>query len=178
MAGSKKLFRTPMLQPRVQRYVEVKSQESPASKICLVQVHPKGEPHNTKKMYAIIDDQSNQSLAKTEFFDMFAIQGTTTPYTLKTCAGVTQVSGRRVSDYVVQSIDGKMSFPRPTLIECNAIPNNKKEIPTAEAASHHPHLKAIAAEIPPLDQEADILLLIGRNLLRVHKVRKHMWQTQ
>ncbi|XP_055017007.1 uncharacterized protein LOC129411103 [Boleophthalmus pectinirostris] len=144
------------------------------SKICLVQVHPKGEPHKTKKMYAIIDDQSNQSLAKTEFFDMFAIQGTTIPYMLKTCSGVTQVSGRRACDYVVQSFDGKMSFPLPMLIECNDIPNNRDEIPTTEAASHHPHLKAIAGEIPPLDPHADILLLIGRNLLRVHKVRKQI----
>lgn len=144
------------------------------SKICLVQVHHRGEPHNTKKMYAIIDDQSNESLAKTEFFDMFAIQGSTMPYTLKTCSGVTQVSGRRACDYVVQSFDGKMSFPLPMLIECNAIPNNKDEIPTAEAASHHPHLRAIAAEIPHLDPDADILLLIGRNLLSVHKVRKQI----
>lgn len=37
-------------------------------KICLVQVYPKGQPHNIRKMYAIIDDQSNQSLARTEFF--------------------------------------------------------------------------------------------------------------
>lgn len=144
------------------------------SKICLVQVHPKGEPHNAKKMYAIIDDQSNQSLAKTEFFDMFAIQSKTSPYTLKTCAGVTQVNGRRACDYVVKSFEGKMSFHLPTLIECNAIPNNREEIPTAKAASHHPHLKAIAAEIPPLDPQAEILLLIGRNLLTVHKVRKQI----
>lgn len=47
-------------------------------------------------------------------------------------------------------------------------------MPTAEAALHHPHLKAIAAEIPPLDPSADILLLIGRSLLRVHKVREQI----
>lgn len=67
-----------------------------------------------------------------------------------------------------------MSFPLPTLIECNAIPNNREEIPTAEAALYHRHLKAIATEIPPLDPSADILLLIGRNLLRVHKVQEQI----
>lgn len=41
------------------------------SKICLVQVYPKGQPHNIRKMYAIIDDQSNQSLARSEFFNIF-----------------------------------------------------------------------------------------------------------
>lgn len=39
------------------------------SKICLVHFFPEGQRHNIKKMYAIIDDQSNLSLAKTEFFD-------------------------------------------------------------------------------------------------------------
>lgn len=37
------------------------------SKICLVQVYPKGQRDNIRRMYAIIDDQSKQSLAKTEF---------------------------------------------------------------------------------------------------------------
>lgn len=43
------------------------------SKICLVQVYPKGQRDIIKRIYAIIDDQSNQSLAKTEFFDIFNI---------------------------------------------------------------------------------------------------------
>lgn len=74
---------------------------------------------------------------------------------------------------MVEAIDGKMSFPLPTLIECNIIPNNREEIPTPEVAQHHHHLRSIASDIPPLDANADILLPIGRNLLRAHKVRKH-----
>ncbi|KAI3354716.1 hypothetical protein L3Q82_004500, partial [Scortum barcoo] len=145
------------------------------SKICLVHVFPEGQRHNTKRMYAIIDDQSNLSLAKTEFFDMFDIQGTVEPYTLKTCAGITETSGRRACGYTVESADGKMNFPLPVLIECNAIPNNREEIPTPEAARHHHHLRSITAEMPPLDPDVDILLLIGRNLLlRAHKVRKQL----
>ena len=60
----------------------------------------------------------------------------------------------------------------PTLIECNNIPTDKAEIPTPEAALHHHHLKRIACDIPPLDSEAQILLLLGRDILRVHKVRE------
>lgn len=143
------------------------------SKICLVHVFPEGQQHNIKKMYAIIDDQSNLSLAKTEFFDMFDIQGTIEPYTLNT-AGITETSGRRACGYTAESAGGEMSFPLPVLIKCNAIPNNREEIPTPEAAQHHHHLRSIAAEIPPLDPDADILLLIGWNLLRAHKVRKQL----
>lgn len=39
-------------------------------------------------MYAILDEQSNVSLARAEFFDMFNVDNTLEPYTLKTCAGV------------------------------------------------------------------------------------------
>lgn len=146
--------------------------EKSCSKICLVHVFPEGQRHNIKRMYAIIDDQSNLSLAKKSFFYMFKTQGTVEPYTLKTCAGISKTSGRRACGYTVESADGKLNFPLPALMECNAIPNNRKEILTPEAACQHHHLMSVAAEIPPLDPDVDILLLIGRNLLRAQKVRK------
>lgn len=87
------------------------------SKICLVQVYPKDQLNDIRTMYTIIDDQSNQTLARTEFFDIFNIQVTTSPYTLKTCAGVMQVTGRRAC-YIVTSF--------VFLFQCNAIPNNRE----------------------------------------------------
>lgn len=38
------------------------------SKICLVRVYPKGSPEAAVKMYAMLDDQSNRSLVRSEFF--------------------------------------------------------------------------------------------------------------
>lgn len=70
---------------------------------------------------------------------------------------------------MVESADGKVHL-LPILIECNVIPNNREEIPTPEA-SYHPHLKAVAAEIPPPDISAEILLLLGRDIIRAHKSR-------
>ena len=58
----------------------------------------------------------------------------------------------------------------PTLIECNGIPQDK-EIPTPEIAREHPHLISIAVEIPPLDKETKIQLLIGRDVPELLKVR-------
>jgi len=60
----------------------------------------------------------------------------------------------------------------PTLTECNEIPNDRSEIPTPEAAYHHQHLRQISTEIPPLDLDADILLLLGRDIIRAHRIRK------
>ena len=122
-------------------------------------------------MYAILDDQSNRSLARSEFFDVFKISGRSYEYTLKTCAGLKETAGRRAIGYTIESLDKKLSFPLPTLLECNEVPDNRAEIPTPDAARHHTHLKRIADEIPPLDPDANILLLLGRDILRLHKVR-------
>ncbi|XP_038155640.1 uncharacterized protein LOC119792876 [Cyprinodon tularosa] len=144
------------------------------SKIILVNVYPAGHKEQTKRMYAILDEQSNRSLARSQFFELFQIQGASYPYTLKTCAGLTGVSGRRAGGFMVESINEQLSLPLPTLLECNDIPNNRSEIPTPQAASHHAHLQRIADKIPPLDSDADILLLLGRDVLRVHKVREQV----
>ncbi|KAJ8346546.1 hypothetical protein SKAU_G00279470 [Synaphobranchus kaupii] len=131
----------------------------------------RGHPDKKKKMYVILDDQSNLSLARSAFFEIFGIQGNASPYTLKTCSGTTDTTGRRVSSFVVESADGEVHLLLPTLIECNLIPNNREEIPTPEAASCHSHLKAVAAKIPPLDPSAEILLLLGRDIICAHRVR-------
>ncbi len=144
------------------------------SKICLVQVYPKGKRENAVKMYAMLDDQSNRSLAKSEFFEHFRINSSASPYSLKTCAGITDRAGRRADGYQIEPVHGGVSLPLPTLIECNEIPDNRLEIPTPDAARHHPHLKSIAQEIPELDEKAQILLLLGRDILRIHKVRKRV----
>lgn len=141
------------------------------SKICLVQVYQKGKRENAVKMYAMLDDQSNRSLAKSEFFEHFHINSSASPYSLKTCAGITDTAGRRADGYQIEPVHGGVSLSLPTLIKCNEIPDNRSEIPTPNAARHHPHLKSITEEIPELDEKAQILLLLGRDILRVHKVK-------
>lgn len=111
------------------------------SEICLVDIYPTGCPKEIKRIYVILDDQSNRSLAKAEFFEMFSIQGTTSPYTLKTCAGTKEAAGRRAYGYTVESVDGKVNIPLPTLVECNDVPNNQEEIPNPEVALHQKHLR-------------------------------------
>uniref|UniRef100_A0A8C5WIB5 Large ribosomal subunit protein uL6 N-terminal domain-containing protein n=1 Tax=Leptobrachium leishanense TaxID=445787 RepID=A0A8C5WIB5_9ANUR len=142
------------------------------AKICLVNIYHQDHPGKSAKVYAILDDQSNRSLARTELFDLFNIKGDSYPYTLGTCSGITEVSGRRASGIIVASLGGNLELP--PLVECNHIASNKQEIPTPEAALHHPHLKAIANEIPTLVKNADILILLGKDILRVHKVRQQI----
>lgn len=125
-------------------------------------------------MYAVLDEQSNKSLAKTKFFNLFEVKASSNPYTLKTCSGKTETSGRRAANFIIESMDGKLQLPLPTLIECDMVPDDRTEIPSPEIAHHHPHLQPVANKIQPVDQDAPILLLLGRDILRVHKVREQI----
>lgn len=71
------------------------------SKICLVKAYLAGKREKAVKMYVVLDEQSNKSLAKTEFFSLFNINDNSAPYTMKTCSGVTETSGRRAVNFMV-----------------------------------------------------------------------------
>ncbi|XP_029701357.1 uncharacterized protein [Takifugu rubripes] len=73
------------------------------AKILLVKVYPAGEKEKAVKMYAVLDEQSNKSLAKSDFFDLFNIQTNSTPYTLRTCSGKIDTSGRRGTNFILES---------------------------------------------------------------------------
>lgn len=109
------------------------------SKICLVRVYPVGRKEKATKMYAVLDEQSNKSLAKTEFFNLFDVKASSAPYRLKTCSGTTETSGRRAGNFIIESMDGKLQLPLPTLIECDMMPDDRTEIPCQDVARHHPH---------------------------------------
>lgn len=54
------------------------------------------------------------------------------------------------------------------------VPDDRTEIPSPEVTHYHPHLRSVAGKILPVDQNALILLLLGRDILRVHKVREQI----
>lgn len=97
-----------------------------------------------------------------------------TPYTLKTCSGSLETSGRRATNFIIESMDGKLKLTLPSLIECDMVPDDRTEIPSLEVVHYHPHLWPAASQIPPVHQDAPILLLLGKDLIRVHKVREQI----
>ncbi|KAI2661156.1 hypothetical protein H4Q32_030204 [Labeo rohita] len=144
------------------------------AKMCLMHVFPREQRERAIRMYAIIDDQSNRSLAKGEFFQIFGIQSNPSLYLLRTCAGSMETAGRKAVGFQIETLDGKTCLDLPPLIECNEIMSNRSEIPTPEVALAHPHLKTVAQFIPKLDPDAQILVLLGRDMIRVHKVRQQI----
>ena len=99
------------------------------SKICLGKVYHKSCPDKAIKAYIVLDDQSNRSLARSSFFDLFNIQCESYPYLLRTCSGTVETFGRRAEDFMVEALNGKVTIPLPPLIECNNLPDNRAEIP-------------------------------------------------
>ena len=140
------------------------------SKMALVKVFVNDRPQDSVTVYAILDDQSNHSLARTDLLDQLGISTAPEPYRLSSCAGVTEEAGRTARGISVQSLDGRTLHKLPPVIECNNIPQNIHEIPTPEVARAHKHLHGIADQIYPLNPEAKIQLLIGRDLPEAHLV--------
>lgn len=120
-------------------------------------------------MYALIDDQSNRSLARSEFFDLLNVYSEPKSYTISSCSGTIPKWGRQVKGLIVESWDSTQTLNLPAITECDNIPWNRNEIATPEIAQHYPHLVDIASEIPPLS-EAPVLRLLGRDLLEAHHV--------
>ncbi len=124
-----------------------------------------------KLWYAIIDDQSNRSLVTSEFFTHFDIDSESTEYSLSSCSGCVTSSGRRATGYIVESLNGDTQLSLPTLIECDQIPNIREEIPTPDVARNHAHLHDIAnLRFPKLNDQSEISILIGRDLIEAHHV--------
>lgn len=83
-----------------------------------------------------------------------------------------RIVGRRAHGFIIKSSDKKLNLPLPTLLECNQVTNNHSEIPIPDAARYH--LKRMAEQIPSLNPNTNILVLLGRDILRVHKVSEQI----
>ena len=140
------------------------------AKTLLVNIHHVDNPEKVFRTYAIIDEQSNRSLATSGFFNFFGVQGPEIQYELTSCSGHSTQNGRRSTGFIISSLNGKSSLRLPPLIECDYIPNNLDEIPTPEVARSYKHMRDIEEEIPPLDQDAEITMLVGRDLLPAHHI--------
>lgn len=128
------------------------------AKIVPVRISTISNPRKSMLVYAIIDDQSNRSLATSSIFDYVQDDGGDISYTLVSCSGTVSATGRVGTGYTVESVDGICQLEFPELIECNDLPINREEIPSREVALQYSHLNCIASEVPPLFEAANIKL--------------------
>ncbi|XP_069114175.1 uncharacterized protein [Argopecten irradians] len=138
------------------------------AKIVLVNVFHRDRPTERVRLYAMIDDQSNMSLARSEVFDQLGVRGNQHNYVLSSLAGTSNTSGRDSTKITVESVDMSVSLDIPLLLECDRVPEIREEIPTPEVVESYAHLRDIS--IPPVDNTARISMLIGRDVIRAHHV--------
>ena len=140
-------------------------------KVVLLDLLHNGRPEKLFRVYAILDEQNNTSMISSELADEIGASGPAEKCLLSTCTSNREVKyGRRVEHLSLRSIDGNQ-FTLPTLTECEHIPQDKKKDPTPEMARKFPHLTTIADEIPPLNPDANVHILIGRDAPDLLKVR-------
>ncbi|KAI4874483.1 hypothetical protein NFI96_017446 [Prochilodus magdalenae] len=77
----------------------------------------------------------------------------------RTCAGASQISGRRENNLILEFLDGKVQLHLPTLIECDLVPDDRAEIPSPDVARHHPTYgrRAAVAHHKNTTQEAELV---------------------
>ena len=61
-------------------------------------------------------------------------------------------------------------MPVHVVIECAHLPDNRDEIPTPVVAESYEHLHDLVPHIPPIDDNAQIMMLIGRDVIMAHHV--------
>ncbi|XP_070617802.1 uncharacterized protein [Erythrolamprus reginae] len=86
------------------------------------QIYPELCLEKAVKPYAMIDTQSNQSLSRSAFLDLFDIQTKEARYTMSACAGYHRMAGRKTTGYCVESSDGSATFTLSPLPECSKLP--------------------------------------------------------
>lgn len=89
-------------------------------------------------------------------------------------AGQVRLPARRAKNICIRPCDGGETFNLPPVIECNNMPNDLSEIPTPQIARCHQHLRHVACHIPELDQSAEISLFVGKDMSKVHHVKRQV----
>ncbi|XP_039193846.1 uncharacterized protein LOC120305702 [Crotalus tigris] len=133
------------------------------SPTCLAKVYPAGRPEEAVKVYVSVAPLSTHSIARSAVFDLFDVPSEEMPYTLLTYTGSLRTVGRVIAGLCIESLDGSSRFPLPPLLEWDNIPIDHSQIGTRETARAIPHLRHMADLFPPLDPEAEILLLLGQD---------------
>ena len=123
----------------------------------------KSTPDKVLKVYGMLDNCSQGSFINQDVLDNFDIKGTDTKICIKTMTGTTSEDSQIVDGFMVSDVNGTNTISLPRLFTRKGLPINKDEIPTVDNVKYWPHLESIMKEIPDIDPDAPVALLIGVN---------------
>ena len=134
------------------------------SKTLLVELTLKGQPHRTLRCYAIVDEHSDATIVDPKVPQFFGVDFPTVQYSLATVNGSsTQMEGLLVSGLFVKGVGEKKRVKLPPAVTNSSLPDTKHEVATPQIVGAHRHLEKYASAFHEIDQDAEVLILIGRD---------------
>ena len=134
------------------------------SKVLLVDATFPGASSKRLRCYAIVDEQSSASFVDPKVLSYFNLSFPTKDYKIKTLSGlVNSISGMEVTGVRLTGVDQEKSFNLGTILTNTFIPDSLDEVATPEYVQQHRHIRHLANKFPQLDEEAEVLFLIGRD---------------
>ena len=154
------------------------SNSAPASSVvtnCLivpVLLSHKDRPETEVKVYALLDDASDTTFIKESVREQLGIEGLETTLQLSTMLGREKIAVRKVEGLVAKRLDKQVEIQLPKTYTSDSIPSRRDQIPTPEIADTWAHLKKIKEKIPPIQEDAEVGLLIGCNCPKALKPKE------
>jgi hypothetical protein len=114
--------------------------------------------------YAIIDDQSSNTFIDDDLMVELGVPTETIRYTLTTLDRCkTTKHGRRAHGLQVRGLQCADIYSLPPVMTSDMIPDCLSEVVSPEAVRAVPHLRHLADRFPPIQHDAAVQLLIGRD---------------
>ena len=129
-----------------------------------VVIHHIDKPEQKLLTYAVMDNQSNACFVTDDLLNRLNThKETSVNLELTTMLEKRIIGSHIINGLVVKGLDQDMEVKLPATYSRNDIPASKSLIPRPETVLKWNHLKDVAEELHPINESADIGLLIGFN---------------
>ena len=122
-------------------------------------------PLNVMKCYIILDDHSNSSFVDPKVVKQLQVEGIEQSFLLKTLSSglKTRHDSLLIHGLRIRGINQKKHFDLPPFSTSDFIHDSKDEVATPNMVKLIPHQSHLARHFLDLDQDAEVLLLLGRD---------------
>lgn len=128
-----------------------------------VVVHHMDHPHVEVSVCALLDDGSDSTFVTNSTLRELGLEGTAVSLKLNTMHGKERIPAQKVEGLIVQRLHKQTVVELPKAYSKELIPARRNQIPTPEIAGEWQHLTKIKDEIPPIQHDVEVDLLIGCN---------------
>ena len=135
------------------------------SKTVLVELTMEDMPQKSMMAYAIIDEQSNTTLVDDRVVEYFGKEFPTQEFSIKFASQDCEMatSGKVVSGLKIRGVNEQEVITISEALSCPNIADTTKEVATPSKVRNHPYISQFAKYFPEFNDDAKVLILLGRN---------------